>query len=155
MNKNILALILLSITVSVFSHENHDMPGVLPPTPHGGALGEAKHHHGHSHKHNHHHAMKKEMFFEVVYLNDELKIYPLKISEKNSRKFEGIPLDNFTNPKAFLKLPRKKKIIPLQLQKFGSYWKTAIGKIDTHRFIIDLAVMDGGESWKAKIQVEK
>lgn len=118
MIKFIFGIIITMFYILTFAHEGHDMPGSLPPPPHGGRVGEAAHPEKHDHEHddedsdehkNHEGEQKDdkhsdgehkkdqekeapheeaELFIEAKLDGTLLKIYPLSLEPKNNKVFK-------------------------------------------------------------------
>lgn len=181
-------LIILSLILSsyIFAHEGHDMPGSMPPAPHGGEVKEAEHAeagHGHHEKeekagHENHekeekaqHAHEKsegshdekkesheeeeaEIFFEVVYANKTVKVYPLTVSPKNPKIYAALPTNVFSEVSLKIELPRQKRTEILKVKTTDSYFEAAFDPKSVFRFFAHVSAKHENEEKKAKIQVE-
>lgn len=163
----------LLFTALSFAHEGHDMPGAMPPAPHGGEVKaaeepEGEHHHdekkeGKEEHHDdekgeakggHDHAEEKEVFFEVVYSNKLVKVYPLTLDPKNPKIFSSLPAQAFSNVEMRIELPREKKIETVKVNTKESYFEAAFDSKAAFRFFAHISGKFEGEEKKAKIQVE-
>lgn len=82
--KNIAFIFSMAVVLPVFAHEGgHDVPGVLPPGSHGGKIVEAKSKVRAPSSHD-------ELFFEVVYKDKRLSIYPKVLQASNANEFKDV-----------------------------------------------------------------
>jgi hypothetical protein len=145
----IAAIFLVTLSTS-YAHEGHGTPGALPAAPHGGIVQEAEHH-GTG---EHHGKEERELFFEVVYKNKELSIYPLTLGTGNS--FTALSAKNdLTNVKLKIEHPRSKKVETPKFEVLENMIRTNFDAKSTNRFIVYLIADFEKESKNVKIQIEK
>lgn len=148
-------------TLSAFGHEGHGIPGALPPAPHGGVVQEAKHEeeeHGHEHEeapHSEGDAEEPELFFEAVYKDKELKIYPLVLPSGANPMFQVLsPLKEFSSVGMKIEFPRAKVTQEVKPSVQTDAIRVAFDAKKVNRFLIHLVVKQGKEMKRATIQVE-
>lgn len=161
--------LLLGLLFTAFSlaHEGHDMPGAMPPAPHGGEVKaaeepEGEHHHDgkeakdddHEKGEAHEHGEEKEVFFEVVYANKLVKVYPLTLDPKNPKIFSSLPTKSFSAVEMKIELPREKKTESVKVTVQESHFEIAFDPKKAFRFFTLVSGKFEGEEKKAKIQVE-
>ena len=148
-------LIVLIFSTFTFAHEGHDVPGAIPPAPHGGVISEAKHMHHGSHDHDHHEASKREIFFEGRFNNNQIEIYALELDSKTHKTF--ITLDNKKFSKFNVKVidARKKKTLDTDVKLVKKHWTVKITNNRVRRFFVDIHGLYDGAKYKARIQVER
>ena len=135
------ALLLLLTTSTLFAHEGHGVPGSVPPAPHGGKLKEAT-------------GGGKELFFEAVYNDGQLSLYPLHITNDNS--FAAVsPKGQLTNVSVSVELPRSKKVQKLETKNDEEAIQAGFDVKGASRFIVLVSAKYAGTVKKAKIQIEK
>ncbi len=123
--KMLLKLITIFITtffsIDTMAHEGHGIPGALPPAPHGGVVQEVEHlekHHSAEDGHDHSkekHAEEVELFFEAVYKNKEIIVYPLTFLKNDTSSFQTLSAKKELSEVALkVELPRAKKFESLK-----------------------------------------
>lgn len=149
--KTISTIILIVLSFSIGAHEGHDVPGALPPAPNGGKLGAAEHvdHKGGDHKHDE----SKELFFEVVYIKGEIKVYPLELNIKDSKIFAkgSMPKDI----KIKVKYPRSKVTDDVEIKHKDGHVLGLLKKRKDRRFITLIEFTNNKEKMLAEVMVEK
>lgn len=145
----ITAILLMGLSTS-YAHEGHGTPGALPAAPHGGIVQEAEH--GGNDVHNG--KEEKELFFEVVYKNKELNIYPLTMGAGNTFTALSAKKD-LSNVKLKIEHPRSKKIETPKFDVLENMIRSNFDAKGTNRFIVHLATDFEKESKNIKIQIEK
>lgn len=145
----------LLISVKLYAHGDHHIPGAIPPSPNGGVLEEAKHHHGHSHKHDHGEAEEREIFYEAKYSNKEILIFPLQLDPKTNKSFIALDTKSFSKLKIEVKDARKNKVVAKDFERMVKNWKIDASKIRGRRLIISVSGNYKGANYKANVQVER
>lgn len=148
-------ILILVMSLDVYGHGNHHIPGVIPPAPHGGVLTEAQHMHIGSHDHDHGKASKKEIFYEAKLKKNKLKIFPLELDPKESKTFILRDISKFTKAKFKVVDARKKKIIPIKLKVVDDHWEGDFKGVRGRRFLVEVDALYHGARYKGKVQVEK
>lgn len=144
-----------------WAHEGHAIPGALPPAPHGGMVQEAAHaEEGHDHEHEgegkeEHHEEKPgevEVFYEAVFKNNEVRVYPLILG---TATFAKMPVEKLSQISLSVDFPRQKRHESLSAAvKEGAI----VAKLDprsAYRFIVNVSAVHDGEPKAAKIQIER
>jgi hypothetical protein len=135
---------------NLYGHGDHGSPGAIPPAPHGGVVQEAEH----GGKDVHHGKEEKELFFEVVYKDKELLIYPLILGQGNT----FVPLsakNELSNLKLKIENPRAKKIETPKFEVLENLIKATFDAKGMHRFIVHLNADFEKEAKTVKLQIEK
>lgn len=150
-NKLILLLALTVIPVRMFAHEGHGIPGALPPAPHGGVVQEAEH------KGEDVHSGKEEveLFFEAVYKNKEITVYPLTFPKDSTASFIALPAKKLSAVTLKVELPRAKKVELLKASVTDDAIKAPFDAKNANRFIVHVIAKHANEEKMAKIQIEK
>jgi hypothetical protein len=172
MRREILVLVFtLALPIRVFAHEGHGIPGALPPAPHGGVVQEAKHdeeEHGRENAHDDHdheegeksneahaHEEEPELFFEAVYKNKELRIFPLILPEGNNPMFKALsPSKEFASVSMRIEFPRAKTSQEVKAIIEADAIRAPFDAKKVNRFIIHLNVKQKNEEKRASIQLE-
>lgn len=147
----------LWLLVAVFSlvshaHEGHDMPGALPPAPHGGVVKEA----GHTGVVQHHGKEETELFFEVVYKGNELSVYPLALPVGKTNIFVPVsPKNALTKIELKVEFPRTKKRETLSAKVDTDAIRASFDSKGANRFILHVAAEYEKEQKLAKVQIER
>jgi len=131
------------------AHEGHDTPGALPPSPHGGVAAEAEHKVAHKEG-----APEDELFFEAVYKNRKLEIYPLLLSPQNTAIFKELSPKELKTVEVKVEFPRTKKI---ENVSFALGEKAIEAKFDpkgANRFVVHVSASHKNEVKVAKVQIE-
>lgn len=155
-------LLMITLGAYVHSHEGHDMPGAMPPAPHGGEVKAAEHDEKeeskekHAEKGHEHHEEEGEIeiFFEVVYAKKAVKIYPLTLNPKNPKVFSSLPTNSFKDVSLSIELPRQKKTEAVQVNVTETSFDAAFDPKAVFRFFANISAKYEGEEKKAKVQVE-
>ncbi len=151
--KLIMLLVSAVTTLNTYAHEGHGIPGALPPAPHGGVVQETEH------KEADVHASGKEeieLFFEAVYKNKELTIYPLTFPKDSTATFQVLSAKKeLSNVVLKIENPRAKKIETLKTVLIDENIKASFDSKNANRFIVHVIAKQGGEEKMAKIQIEK
>lgn len=150
-----LILLLLVLSLNVYGHGDHSIPGMLPIAPHGGVMTEASHTHTASHQHEQGEQDKeKEVFFEAKIKNDILFFYVLELgSEGNS--FKTLNSSELSSVKVSLFDPRRKLTYNPQLVKGTQEFKSSLSKIKARRFLLNISLKYKGRNFTGTVQVEK
>lgn len=176
------SILLILASTCVFSHEGHDMPGAMPPAPHGGEVKAAEHEEAgehardegekgheekghkdgekeepkdaHNEKGNKHSEEEAEVFFEVVYAKKSIKIYPLTLNPKNPKIFASLPVTAFKDVTLNVELPRQKKTEAVKVNVTESYFEATFDPKTAFRFFAKISATHEGEVKKTSIQVE-
>ena len=143
----------LLISFSIIAHEGHEIPGTIPPAPHGGQLGEARHYHDEK-KHNHKNAKEREVFFEVVKTKKTLKIYPNELLTKKHVKFIDMPIKSFSDTSIRLEDARKLTKFRPEFDVQKDHWVVKLDGIKARRLFVGIRTYFKGSKYKAKIQLE-
>lgn len=147
--------ILILLTFNTFAHEGHDNPGAVPPAPNGGVLEEAMHMHHGSHNHSHKEASEREIFFEGVYKNNKITIYPLQLDPKKYKHFISLNIKDFKKVKIDIVDARKKEKLNLNYSMSDKGWVIDVSNVRARRFLLDVSGIFKGAKYHAKVQVER
>lgn len=134
------------------AHEGHGIPGALPPAPHGGVVQEAEH------KGEDVHSGKEEveLFFEAVYKNKEITVYPLTFPKDSTSSFVTLPAKKELSAVTLkVELPRAKKVESLKATVTDDAIKAPFDAKNANRFIVHVIAKHANEEKVAKIQIEK
>lgn len=134
----------------VRAHEGHDTPGALPPAPHGGVVQEAAHKSAHAGG-----APEEELFFEAVYKDKKLSLYPLALSPESTTTFKPLKPGDLSGVEAKVEMPRAKKTEKLGLTPGPNGFEASFDAKDASRFIVHVTAMHKKEAKVAKLQIEK
>lgn len=151
--KTLLVLALVSLGRIGLAHEGHGIPGALPPAPHGGVIQEA----GHVGEDKHAHGKEEtELFFEVVYKDKEISVYPLGLLPEKTNAFVPLSAKSVLS-KIDLKaeVPRTKKIESLTAKVDNEAIKAVFDSKGANRFILHVGAEFEKEMKLAKVQIEK
>lgn len=151
--KKLLVFTMICLGRLGLAHEGHGIPGALPPAPHGGVVQEA----GHVGEDKHAHGKEEtELFFEVVYKDKELSIYPLALMPDKTNAFVPVGAKTALS-KIDLKaeLPRAKKVEKLTPKIEDEAIKAAFDSKGVNRFIVHVGAEFEKEMKLAKVQIEK
>lgn len=133
------------------AHEGHDTPGALPPAPNGGRVQEAQHKKAHAPD-----AKEPELFFEAVYKDKKLSVYPLSLGPVDMSLFKAVsPKSELQGVTLKVENARSKKVETLTAKITDSAIEAAFDPKDGKRFIVYVSALHNGEAKDAKIQVEK
>lgn len=153
MRSLIIGLVWLSL-VSPFTlvgHEGHNVPGALPPAPHGGVIAEAASVGGHPPAAN---KDQTELFFEAVYKDKKLSVFALTLEPKNTAAFRTLSVKSDLSAVTMrIENPRSKKTVAVK-PTLGDSLELPYDAVGMHRFLIHLEFVHGKEKMKAKIQIE-
>ncbi len=149
----VFSLLTMQTALPVYAHEGHGIPGALPPAPHGGMVQEAQHAGEDVHEEG---KEETELFFEVVYKNKEISIYPLSLPANKPTLFVPVSVKG-TLSKVELKaeFPRAKKIEKLSPLIEEGVIKAGFDSKGANRFIVHIAAEYEKEVKLAKVQIEK
>ena len=137
---------------SLMGHEGHDVPGSLPLPPHGGKITEAEHAEAQK---GHKHGEGDELFFEAVYSNRQIKVYPLLLKSSDATRFAKMnPAKELKDVSLSVEFPRKKKSEPLQAEMKADGLVASFNPKGSHRFILNIKSTFANEKLIAKIQLE-
>lgn len=152
MNK-ILTVVSLAAVLSIktMAHEGHGIPGALPPAPHGGVVQETEH----KSENKHSAAEEVELFFEAVYKDKELNIYPLTLAAGNTTTFTALsPTKDISNVVLKIEFPRTKKMELLKTTVTGNSIRAPFDAKNLNRFIIHVSATQKNELKATKLQIE-
>ncbi len=147
--------ILLLLTLNIYAHEGHDNPGAVPPAPNGGVLEEAMHIHHGSHNHSHKEANEREIFYEGVYRNNKISIFPLQLDPNKYKHFISLNNKEFKEVKIDIVDARKKEKLDLKFSVSDKAWIIDVSKVRARRFLLDVSGVFKGAKYQAKVQVER
>lgn len=143
----------LACASPLFAHEGHDhsVPGAIPAAPHGGRVEEAK---DVSSGHKHEGKDEMELFFEALYKNNTLSIYPLGLPTSNPSMFTAVSPKDLTNVKVKVENPRTKKAETVATKAEGEAFTAKIEMKGATRFFIYISADHNKEAKASKIQLE-
>lgn len=144
-----LLLALVLACPNLRAHEGHDNPGAMPPAPHGGMVKEAAHKVAHKEG-----APEDELFFEVTYKNNELKIYPLLLSPENTKTFKKMSPGDLAKTEIKVEFPRAKKTDSIAVVPGPDAFAGKFDAKGANRFIVHVLTHHNKEEKLAKIQLE-
>ncbi len=149
------------------AHEGHDMPGALPPPPHGGRVaqaaevGEHDHESEASEKHEgegkpaHAHTEEAELFMEAKLSGEDFTVYALELKE-GSKTFKSIgPSQELAVAEVKIEFPRSKRTVATSLTVDGDHWVGKVQMNKDRRFIAHIKMIQKNEEKISKIQIEK
>lgn len=143
-------MVAMSLTPSLLkAHEGHDVPGALPPAPHGGVIGEAEHKTAHAHDKN-----EAEVFLEVKAAGGKLEIYPLLLEASNTATFKTMAATDFKVDSVKVDYPRTKKSEAVKVTPEANGFTTAFAPKSPGRFLVTVTGTHNNEVKVAKLQVE-
>jgi hypothetical protein len=135
----------------VVAHEGHGIPGALPPALHGGIVQEAEH----QSKDVHSGKEEVELFFEAVYKNKEITVYPLTFPKDSTATFQLLSAKkDLSGVTLKVELPRAKKTELLKATVTEDGIKAPFDSKGANRFIVHVAAKHMQEEKAAKIQIE-
>jgi len=159
------------------AHEGHGIPGALPPGPHGGVVAESGEAGGHSHEQGHDHdhggdehlhehlgdakpkphahvENEKEYFFEAVFKDGKVKVYPLTFGA-NTSTFVVVSPKTMKNVVLRAEVPRKKLNEVLKTTLTDESIEAAYDAKKANRFLVHVAAEIDGKALTSKLQIEK
>jgi len=143
-----LGALCLSLT-PLSAHEGHDVPGALPPAPHGGVVKEAEHKVAHAHDKN-----EAEVFLEVKFGEGKLEIFPLLLEPTNTATFKNMTTAEFAVSEVKVEYPRTKKTETIKVNAEGNGFSTTFAPKSPGRFFVLVSGTHNKEVKTAKLQVE-
>ncbi len=147
-------LFLTLLSIRAGAHEGHGIPGALPPAPHGGVVQETQHQEADIHAGKEEEEV--ELFFEAVYKNKEIIVYPLTFPKDSTASFVNLPAKKELSAVTLkVELPRAKKIETLKASVTDETIKASFDAKKANRFIIHVNAKHRGEEKAAKIQIEQ
>ena len=148
----IIGWVTLSLAVPSFAHEGHGLPGSLPPPIHpGGKIKEAEHKGTHQAGKE-----EKELFFEVDYKDNALKIHPLTLMPPNTTSWVKLsPKTDISNVGVKIENPRTKKTEAMKPTIGDEFIETPYDLRGSNRFIVYLTATHDNELKEARVQIEK
>lgn len=159
-----IGLTLLKIVVffylALYAHDDHEMPGSLPPAPHGGQLGELSDFLEETNKSGSALVEEKniEIFIEAKLENETLKLFCLSLDSKNKKVFKSLrPQSDIQILELKIEMPRskKEKILTNFISIEKEYWSANIGQLKDRRFFVVLTLNAQQKKKKVKIQIER
>lgn len=152
LRKVVLFVLALGLASRGFGHEGHGIPGALPPAPHGGVVQEAKEK---AHKEGEHEEGEAELFFEAVYKDKELRLYPLELPRGNNPMFKVLsPRATFSSVSMKIEFPRAKLVQEARPQIDADAIRIPFDAKNTNRFIVHLVAKQEKEEKLVSIQLE-
>lgn len=153
MRNELRLLVALTIaSVGASAHEGHGIPGALPPAPHGGVVQEAEHKGADVHSGKE----EVELFFEAVYKDKEITVYPLTFAKDSTASFVGLPAKKeLSSVTLKVEFPRAKKVESLKATVTDEAIKAPFDAKKVNRFIVHVLATHGSEEKVAKIQIER
>lgn len=147
----IVGIFILSVSLA-YGHGDHSVPGALPPAPHGGIIKEADHAGKDEHEGK---EEETELFFEAVYKNMSISLYPLTILPNNTNMFKGLSASkDLSKVNLKIEIPRLKKTESVQVKILEDSITASFDPKKANRFIIHVTAEYQKEVKTAKIQVE-
>lgn len=142
-----LTAVALAVLVSVktVAHEGHDQPGAMPSAPHGGKLKEAS---GGTNR-----GSESELFFEAVFEDSSLKLYPLTLTDGSAFKALS-PKKDLSNLSVEIEFPRAGKRAKLPVTSGADVLEATVNTRGAKRFLVLVSATHKGETKKTKLQVE-
>jgi len=139
------------LSTGVMAHEGHGIPGAMPPAPHGGVVQEASHLGADVHQGKE----EAELFFEAVYDQKALKIYPLALKPGNTNLFVSLsPQSDLTSVVVKVEFPRSKKTELLKVDVQKEFILAEFDSKRANRFFVHVSATHEKESKAGKIQIE-
>ena len=129
--------------VPSFAHEGHNSPGALPAAPHGGKVKEAMAKGGKK--------SSKELFFEVVYEDKKVTVYPLVLTSDN-KDFQAAPKNEVGKIGVRVKYSKGEK--KLSLKPASNALETSFDAKGLNWFDVYVSAEHGTEPKEAKIHFE-
>ncbi len=146
--------LLVIFPLRALAHGNHGSPGALPPPLHGGVVQEAEHKGVDAHAHGKE-GEEVELFFEAVYKDKELSVYPLTYAQGSTASFVAFPHKDLSGVTLKAENPRTKKVETLKTTVADDAIKAAFDSKNANRFIVHVTAKHANEEKVAKIQIEK
>lgn len=137
----LLAFLIFSSSWSAFAHEGHEHAPVVPSAPHGGKLKEAI-------------GLQKgetQLYFEAVFQDPTLKIYPLTL---NGPAFKSLPPKDLSKVAVEVEFPRSGKRNKIDMRTGPESLEAVVNPKGANRFVVSVTAVHKGETKKAKIQME-
>jgi len=148
-----LLVLVLILPGATYGHEGgHDVPGALPPAPNGGRVEEAHHKVEHS---EHEEEKEDEFFFEALYKDKTLKIFPLYLRAKDPLVFQPAALQEITRMTVRVENPRTSKSEEIVVQTSGDGFAGKFDPLKANRFIVHVSAFHKNELKEAAIQLER
>lgn len=156
----------LSGSGRLWAHDDHDIPGALPPTPHGGAVQEATDFRDEGESGPKFETKQRDdqkgsavkgedLFFEAVYSKMKVTIYPLVILPNDSKSFVELSvLKNLTNIRVKIEIPRTKTMVDLVPKIESESVSVEFDAKKANRFIVYVFSVYQNKGKLAKIQIE-
>lgn len=142
-------------SINCFPHGDHSIPGAIPPAPHGGILGEAKHDHGISHMHDHKKASEREIFFEGIYKNKSLTVHFLELDPKTTKFFFIHDFTDLKDLKISIQDARKKKKISKDHKLLDKKVIIDMNGQRARRLFVKISGKYKGAKYSSEFQVER
>lgn len=143
--KAVTYLLFLSLTMTAAGHEGHDQPGAMPSAPHGGKVKEST---GGTKQ-----GSETELFFEAVFEEPSLKLYPLTTDEHGA--FKGLsPKKDLSNSSIEIEFPRAGNRTKTKFTHGADFLEASVATRGAKRFLVIVNATHKGESKKTKLQVE-
>lgn len=152
----LIGLLLFGTALAHEGHHHHAMDE--PQAKFGGFLEKAEHEHHSSKHHDHGVASQRSIYFELVYKPDHYQLYIWNKEKGQSLELKPLTANGgISRVQAKQKNPRirKEKGTQLKVVESGGHWLLSPAKIQGKRAFVDVSVLYGGESWKARVQVER
>lgn len=146
LSMGLLFVSLLSMETLVQAHGDHSAPGALPPPFFGGRLAEAK---GPTD------TASGELFFEAVYKDKKISVYPLLIEPKNLKVFKPLSAKDFLPTEISLTNPRTKKVEKFTPIANDKALEVNFDMKDAKRVVLQMAVNHDGMKKVLEMQIEK
>lgn len=143
--KATIGLLMLGLSMAAPAHEGHDQPAGMPSALHGGKVKEST---GGTKK-----GSEAELFFEAVYEEPNLKLYPLTTDEHGAFKALS-PKKDLSNVAVEIEFPRAGKRAKTAYTQTADSFDATVATKGAHRFLVIINASHKGETKKTKVQVE-
>lgn len=159
------------------AHEGHGIPGALPAAPHGGVVAESKELEERSHRDEHgaekkapglshseneaaggghkHGENERELFFEAIYKDKNVRVYPLTFGKNTSTFVALSPLKDIKNAAIEVELPRAKIVQAIKPRITEEAFEFPFDLKKANRFIVHVSAEFDGEKRTSKLQIER
>lgn len=124
---------------------------------HGKEAKEAGHSHDENEKGGKHEEHEEEatLFFEAVYKDKLLTLYPLVLPPTQKVVFEALAPKALSNISVRIEFPRAKRFEDITMATGDVAYTARFDSRGANRFLVHVSVTHGGERKRAKVQVEE
>jgi len=141
----------------IVGHEGHEIPGALPPPPHGGRVEEVADvvpHRAAAGKIESGDHEEPELYFEALYRDKKIHLYPLARTAKEPSRFRELATSSLEGVRAKIEFPRAKRFETVKLTPVPGGYEAAFDAKKARRFIVHVDFQHETEAKTVKIQIE-